>query len=75
MHRIMQYPVFVIRNILVFGDELVWISDILQTGRAVSAYVGIISSDTVKEDIFVGEKLCTFPSKTFRVEFNFVLSN
>ena len=30
--------------------------------------------DTVKEDIFVGEKFRTFPSKTFRMELNFVLS-
>ena len=30
---------------------------------------------TVKEEIFVGEKFCTFPSTTFRMEFNFVLSN
>ena len=30
---------------------------------------------TVKEEIFVGEKFRTFPSKTFRMEFNFVLSN
>ena len=28
----------------------------------------------VKEEISVGEKFCTFPSKTFRLEFNFVLS-
>ena len=28
----------------------------------------------VKEEIFVGEKCRTFPSKTFRMEFNFVLS-
>ena len=28
----------------------------------------------VKEEIFVGEKFRTFPSKTFRMEFNFVLS-
>ena len=32
-------------------------------------------NDTVKEEIFVGEKFRTFPSKTFRMEFNFVLSN
>ena len=31
--------------------------------------------DTVKEEIFVGEKFRTFPSKAFRMEFNFVLSN
>ena len=30
---------------------------------------------TVKEEIFVGEKFRTFPSKTFRMELNFVLSN
>ena len=30
---------------------------------------------TVKEKIFVGEKFRTFPSKTFRMELNFVLSN
>ena len=30
---------------------------------------------TVKEEIIVGEKFRTFPSKTFRMEFNFVLSN
>ena len=30
---------------------------------------------TVKEEIFVGEKFRTFPPKTFRIEFNFVLSN
>ena len=29
---------------------------------------------TVKEKNFVGEKLRTFPSKTFRMELNFVLS-
>ena len=29
---------------------------------------------TVKEEIFVGGKFRTFPSKTFRMEFNFVLS-
>ena len=28
---------------------------------------------TVKEEIFVGEKFRTFRSKTFRMEFNFVL--
>ena len=32
-------------------------------------------SNTVKEEIFVGEKFRTFPSKTFRMELNFVLSN
>ena len=38
--------------------------------------LGLITiSFTVKEDIFVGEKFRTFPSKTFRMEFNFVLSN
>ena len=31
--------------------------------------------NTVKEEIFVGEKFRTFPSQTFRMEFNFVLSN
>ena len=31
--------------------------------------------DTVKEEIFVGEKFRTFPFKTVRMEFNFVLSN
>ena len=30
---------------------------------------------TVKEEIFVGEKFRTFPTKTFHIEFNFVLSN
>ena len=30
---------------------------------------------TVKEEIFVGEKFRIFPTKTFRMEFNFVLSN
>ena len=30
---------------------------------------------TVKEEIFGGEKFRTFPSKTFRMELNFVLSN
>ena len=29
----------------------------------------------VKEEIFVGEKFRTFPFKTVRMEFNFVLSN
>ena len=28
----------------------------------------------VKEEIFVGEKFRTFPSKTFRMELNFVFS-
>ena len=32
-----------------------------------------MSQSTVKEEIFVGEKFRTFPSKTFRMEFNFVL--
>ena len=30
-------------------------------------------STTVKEEIFVGENFRTFPSKTFRMEFNFAL--
>ena len=30
--------------------------------------------NTVKEEIFVGKKCRTFPSKTFRMELNFVLS-
>ena len=36
---------------------------------------GTQMSFTVKEEIFVGEKFRTFPSKTFRMELNFVLSN
>ena len=32
-------------------------------------------SHTVKEESFVGEKFRTFPSKTFRMELNCVLSN
>ena len=31
--------------------------------------------NTVKEEIFVGEKFRTFRSKNFRVEFNFRFSN
>ena len=34
-----------------------------------------MADGTEKEEIFVGEKFRTFPSKTFRMEFNFVLSN
>ena len=36
--------------------------------------VSMNKNTTVKEDILVGEKLSTFPSKTFRMELNFVLS-
>ena len=32
-------------------------------------------TSTVKQEIFVGEKFRTFPFKTVRMEFNFVLSN
>ena len=34
-----------------------------------------LNTATVKEEIFVREKFRTFPSKTFRMELNFVLSN
>ena len=32
------------------------------------------NQNTVKEEIFVGEKFRSFPFKTFRLELNFVLS-
>ena len=38
-------------------------------------YTSGFQLSTVKEEIFVGEKFRTFPSKTLRMELNFVLSN
>ena len=53
------------------GEVPLWLGH-EHSWREVRAMPGM---NTVKEEVFVGEKFRTFPSKTFRMELNFVLSN
>ena len=51
------------------------VQDQSRSKRHIASNQALPALDTVKEEILVGEKFRTFPSKTFRMELNFVLSN
>ena len=68
-----QNPPFYLKHVLKLRPWLMVFQTLTSFSHVFQTSTG--THTTVKEEIFVGEKFRTFPSKTFHMEFNFVLPN